>query len=117
MLLTLSYNFHIFLCIYIIVSLNFLKIKTLICMYVCVYIQDVAVIGRPDEAAGELPMAFVVKRPGSTVTEDDVVRFVQEKVSRIKRLRGGVQFIEVVPKNASGKILRRVLKGDISARP
>ncbi|XP_059160340.1 uncharacterized protein LOC131943956 isoform X2 [Physella acuta] len=73
-------------------------------------VQDVAVIGVPDDQAGELPKAFVVKKPGSKLTEKEVARFVEERVSHTKKLRGGVQFVEDIPKNPSGKILRRVLR-------
>ncbi|CAL1545805.1 unnamed protein product [Lymnaea stagnalis] len=73
-------------------------------------IQDVAVIGVPDEISGELPKAFVIKKPGSKVTEQDIIKFVEERVTHIKRLRGGVQFVDEIPKNPSGKILRRILK-------
>ncbi|XP_012942880.1 probable 4-coumarate--CoA ligase 5 [Aplysia californica] len=72
-------------------------------------VADVAVIGKPDENAGELPTAFVVRKKGSEVTEQDIVQFVQERVAPSKRLRGGVQFIDEVPKNPSGKILRRII--------
>ncbi|XP_057377430.1 uncharacterized protein LOC130698815 [Daphnia carinata] len=73
-------------------------------------IMEAAVAPVPDEAAGELPRAYVVKIPGSTLTEDDVVKFVADKVSPHKRLRGGVVFIKSIPKTATGKILRRELK-------
>ncbi|XP_059160345.1 uncharacterized protein LOC131943957 isoform X2 [Physella acuta] len=73
-------------------------------------VQDVAVIGVPDDQAGELPKAFVVRKPGSNLTEKEVARFVEERVSHTKKLRGGVQFVEDIPKNPSGKILRRVLR-------
>ncbi|XP_046632805.1 4-coumarate--CoA ligase 1-like [Daphnia pulicaria] len=73
-------------------------------------IIEAAVAPVPDEAAGELPRAYVVKSPGSTLTEDDVAKFVADKVSAHKRLRGGVVFIKAVPKTATGKILRRELK-------
>ncbi|CAH1733227.1 uncharacterized protein LOC114129932 [Aphis gossypii] len=74
-------------------------------------IKDAAVIGLPNPEAGELPMAFVVKYPNSTLSENDVVQFVNKNVSAQKRLRGGVRFVDSIPKNPSGKILRRVLKG------
>lgn len=66
-------------------------------------------VGKPDEVAGELPLAFVVKND-SNLTEADVVEYVYGKVSPAKRLRGGVVFINEIPKNPSGKILRRVLR-------
>lgn len=74
-------------------------------------ITEAAVIGVPDERAGEVPKAFVVKKQGSDhLTEKQVVDFVAENVSSTKKLRGGVQFVTEIPKNPSGKILRRVIK-------
>jgi len=73
-------------------------------------IKDAAVIGIPDEAAGELPKAFIVKQPGAHVTEKDVVQFLSEHVATYKRLRGGVEFVPEIPKSPSGKILRRILR-------
>lgn len=73
-------------------------------------INDAAVIGIPDEACGELPMAFVVKKPNSNLTEKDVIDFVAKTASHAKRLHGGVRFIQEIPKNPTGKILRRVLR-------
>lgn len=72
-------------------------------------IKDAAVIGLPDARSGELPMAFVVLQSGCLLTEKDVVDFVASKVSSSKWLRGGVRFIKVIPKSASGKILRKDL--------
>ncbi|XP_068152518.1 luciferin 4-monooxygenase [Drosophila tropicalis] len=73
-------------------------------------IKDAAVIGKPDEEAGELPLAFVVKQAGVQLTEDEVIKFVNDHASPAKRLRGGVIFVDEIPKNPSGKILRRVLR-------
>lgn len=92
-------------------------------------IRDAAVIGIEDEIAGELAFAFVVKQPNATISERDVIDFVAGKknisllksklkkivslagcVSTPKRLHGGVKFINEIPKNPSGKILRRVLR-------
>lgn len=72
-------------------------------------IKDAAVIGIPDEATGELPLAFVVKADKS-LTEDQVIQFVAKSASPAKRLHGGVRFIDDIPKNPSGKILRRELR-------
>jgi acyl-CoA synthetase (AMP-forming)/AMP-acid ligase II len=69
-------------------------------------IKDVAVVRSPDEEAGEVPKAFVV-RDGS-LSEDDVLGFVAERVSPQKKVRR-VEFVDAIPKSPSGKILRRVL--------
>jgi len=73
-------------------------------------IIDSCVIGIPDENAGELPRAYVVKKENSNVNEEDVISFMEGRVAPFKQLRGGVQFIDALPKLASGKILRRTLK-------
>jgi len=79
-------------------------------------VKDVIVIPIPDEEAGEVPRAYVVKQEtnGSTnsdavvFTEQDVIDFVYQHVAPHKRLRGGVVFVESVPKSPSGKLLRRL---------
>ncbi|KAL9963217.1 hypothetical protein ACROYT_G032395, partial [Oculina patagonica] len=71
-------------------------------------IDDAAVIGVPDEKTGELPKAFVV--PKGDITPEAVVDFVAERVAPHKKLRGGVEFIDKIPKSASGKILRKDLR-------
>ncbi|EFA06717.1 Luciferin 4-monooxygenase-like Protein [Tribolium castaneum] len=77
-------------------------------------VQDVGVVGLPDESSGELPVAFVVKKPGANLTEKEIIDFVAGKVSSQKRLRGGVIFVPAIPKNPSGKILRRELRKMLS---
>lgn len=73
-------------------------------------VRDAAVIGVPDELAGELPMAFIVKQAADLLTADEVMKFIEDRVSNAKKLRGGVKFIDEIPKNPSGKILRRHLR-------
>ncbi|XP_018574801.1 luciferin 4-monooxygenase-like [Anoplophora glabripennis] len=73
-------------------------------------VRDVGVVGLPDELGGELPLAFVVKNEGQNVTESELQEYISDMVSPQKRLRGGVIFVSEIPKNPSGKILRRVLK-------
>eukprot|EP00457_Paulinella_chromatophora_P002563 gb/GEZN01002568.1/.p1 GENE.gb/GEZN01002568.1/~~gb/GEZN01002568.1/.p1 ORF type:complete len:650 (-),score=89.23 gb/GEZN01002568.1/:490-2415(-) len=73
-------------------------------------IADCAVIPVPCEIAGEIPKAFVVLKPGSRLTEEEIKDFIKQDVAHYKRLRGGVEFVEQIPKSASGKILRRILR-------
>lgn len=73
-------------------------------------IADAAVIPREDQVAGEIPKAYVVLKPGKILGEKDVQDYIQDKVSHHKYLRGGVEFIPEIPKSASGKILRRILR-------
>ncbi|XP_030494046.2 4-coumarate--CoA ligase-like 9 [Cannabis sativa] len=71
-------------------------------------IADAAVIPYPDEVAGQLPMAYVVRKPGSNLTEAQVIDFVAQKVAPYKKVRR-VAFINAIPKSPAGKILRREL--------
>ncbi|XP_049841550.1 uncharacterized protein LOC126291873 isoform X1 [Schistocerca gregaria] len=75
-------------------------------------VEEAAVVGVPDERSGEVPRAYVVlkKKAQQVVTPQDVAKFVDAKVADYKKLAGGVHFIDAIPKNPSGKILRRVLK-------
>lgn len=73
-------------------------------------IRDAAVIGVEDKTAGEVPLAFVVAQPGTTLTEAEVKEFVAERLSNPKHLRGGVRFVQQIPKSASGKLLRKELR-------
>src|SRR4051794_1641351 len=72
-------------------------------------VADAAVIGIYDERGDEVPKAFVVRAPGSTATEEDVLAYTAAHTAPYKRVRR-VEFIDAVPKAASGKILRRELR-------
>jgi len=72
-------------------------------------IADAAVIGLPDDEAGEVPVAYVVLKPGQDATVADIQGFVAERVASYKQIRK-LTFVDVIPKSASGKILRRVLR-------
>ncbi|CAN6585524.1 unnamed protein product [Malus baccata var. baccata] len=71
-------------------------------------VVDAAVIPYPDEDAGQIPMAYVVRKPGSNITEGQVMDFVAKQVAPYKKIRR-VAFINSIPKSPSGKILRREL--------
>lgn len=80
------------------------------------HVQDVAVVQIPDEESGELPRAYVVLKPSADlkeVTEEYLKDWVKERVSPYKRIEGGVVFTDAIPKSASGKILRRVLRDQV----
>jgi acyl-coenzyme A synthetase/AMP-(fatty) acid ligase len=78
-------------------------------------ITDAAVIGVLDEQAGEVPMAFVVQRQGSNLSVESVLNYVSGQVAPYKELAGGVKFVDSIPKSASGKILRRLLRDQEAA--
>jgi acyl-coenzyme A synthetase/AMP-(fatty) acid ligase len=69
----------------------------------------------PDEGAGEVPKAYVVKSAAYASKSDEetareIIKYVEEHKARYKWLKGGVEFIDVIPKSPSGKILRRLLR-------
>ena len=74
-------------------------------------VLDVAVVRKSDEEAGEVPKAFVVLKPDEAsrgTTADAIMGWVAERVAPHKRVRH-LEFVDQIPKSASGKILRRVL--------
>ncbi|EMC99102.1 hypothetical protein BAUCODRAFT_154775 [Baudoinia panamericana UAMH 10762] len=74
-------------------------------------ILDTAVIGvKSNDGASELPRAYVVLREGKDLSESHVRGWMEERLAPYKRLVGGVRFVDVIPKTASGKILKRVLR-------
>lgn len=84
-------------------------------------VVDAAVIGvhkAGDEDKNEHPRAYVVRRPGdegAKLSEKDVLAWMDGKLAKFKQLTGGVVFVDAIPKNASGKILKRVLRDEAKA--
>ncbi|KAI8648249.1 hypothetical protein NCS57_01493000 [Fusarium keratoplasticum] len=81
------------------------------------FVSDCAVIQVPNDRAGEAPKAFIVKALETSGKQDDEVvasinKHVEEHKAKYKWLKGGIEFIEVIPKSPSGKILRRLLRDE-----
>lgn len=75
-------------------------------------VEDVAVLGIKDDYSGEVPKAYIVPKPnikGDETLGRELIKYVKEKKVRYKAVKE-VEFCEVIPKSASGKILRRVLR-------
>ncbi|MFE2993326.1 fatty acid--CoA ligase, partial [Streptomyces sp. NPDC059262] len=79
-------------------------------------VLDVAVFGTPDEKWGEAVTAAVVRRPGThAVTAQDLIDFTRERIASYKKPRI-VHFVAELPRNPSGKILKRVLRQELVPR-
>ena len=77
-------------------------------------VKECAVVGKPDEAVGELPVAFVVLKEGASATREELIEFVAGQVAPYKKIRD-VIFKESLPISLAGKVLRRVLRDEVSA--
>jgi long-chain acyl-CoA synthetase len=72
-------------------------------------VRTAAVVGRPRDDVGELPVAFVVRKPSETPDADQLIAMVNEKVLPYKRLRE-LHFVDDIPVSAAGKVLKRELR-------
>jgi fatty-acyl-CoA synthase len=72
-------------------------------------VLEAAVVGQPDERWGEVPVAFVVRRPGTTVTADELIEHCRTQLARFK-VPKAVTFLDALPRNPSGKVLKRQLR-------
>ncbi|MFI5914192.1 FadD3 family acyl-CoA ligase [Dactylosporangium sp. NPDC051541] len=73
------------------------------------FVAEVAVVGVPDGRLGEVARAFVVPRPGSVFSSDDLAKFCKERLANYKLPRSFV-FLDALPRNASGKVLKTTLR-------
>ncbi|XP_048005487.1 luciferin 4-monooxygenase-like isoform X1 [Leguminivora glycinivorella] len=73
-------------------------------------VREAGVVGNPAGDIGEEPTAFVVRQPGASVSEQELIDYVSAEVSPYMQLRGGVVFVPELPRNPRGKILRRRLR-------
>lgn len=72
-------------------------------------VLECAVVGRPDDTWGEVPVAFVALRPEATATEDELIEHCRGQLAKFK-VPKAVTFIEALPRNPSGKVLKRELR-------
>ena len=82
-------------------------------------VADAAVVSRPDDRNGEAVVAFVVRRTAAhgvdDATEDSVKEFISARVAEYKHI-SDVRFVDAIPKSAAGKILRRMLRDQVSGK-
>ena len=77
-------------------------------------VQEVGVVGVPDERWGEVPHAFVVLKPGAAAPERDLIEFVRGRLAHFKAPHG-ITFLSELPKTATGKTQKYVLRGGRAA--
>jgi len=75
----------------------------------CPAIFEAAVVGRPDERWGEVPIAYVVVKSGSSLTSEDVMTLFEGRIARFKHPRE-IVFLDSLPRNAMGKVLKYELR-------
>ena len=77
-------------------------------------VQEVAIVGMPHEKWGESPHAFVVLRPGAIASEDEIKQFVRDRLAHFKTPQW-VSFVEDLPKTATGKVQKFILRGSATS--
>ncbi|XP_022256051.1 4-coumarate--CoA ligase-like 9 [Limulus polyphemus] len=84
------------------------EIESLLCSHPAV--DDAAVIGIVDSSLEEVPRGYVVLKQGCKVELAELIQFVSDRVSHYKRLRGGLEVLDQIPRSQMGKIQRKLLQ-------
>jgi long-chain acyl-CoA synthetase len=74
-------------------------------------IEEVTVIGIPDDYRGEAPKAFIKLREGETATKADILKFLEPKLSKIE-MPSQVEFRDALPKTMVGKLSKKELRAE-----
>ncbi|MFS3130343.1 long-chain-fatty-acid--CoA ligase [Nocardioides sp. Bht2] len=74
-------------------------------------VVECAVVGLPDERWGEVPLAVVVTTPGAGLSEDELIAWSRSRLANFKSPKH-VRFVDALPRNASGKVLKRAIKAE-----
>jgi fatty-acyl-CoA synthase len=77
-------------------------------------VQEVAIVGLPDEKWGESPHAFVVLKEGASASSEELITFARDRLAHFKAPKE-VHLIDTLPKTATGKIQKYVLRGGEAA--
>jgi acyl-CoA synthetase (AMP-forming)/AMP-acid ligase II len=76
-------------------------------------VSEAAVVGRPDERWGEVPVGYVVLRDGASVSVDELLDHCRAQLAKFK-VPKDVVFLDALPRNPSGKVLKRELREDVT---
>jgi len=80
----------------------------------CPDLAEATVIGRPDQRWGEIPVACVVRQPGSEISAADILALFEGRLAHFKHPRG-VIFMDALPRNAMGKVEKFTLRDELAA--
>jgi fatty-acyl-CoA synthase len=78
-------------------------------LYQLPQIAEAAIIGIPDEKWGEVGLAFIALKPNENLSEEDIINHSLKNLAKFK-IPKSVEFVEALPRNATGKVLKRTLR-------
>jgi fatty-acyl-CoA synthase len=75
-----------------------------------------AAVGKPDAYAGEVPVAYVQRKPGATIREEDLLDYVRAHITERAAAPKAIYFLDSMPQTAVGKLFKPLLRQDITRR-